>query len=136
MTVPTITEMREALATVIDTVPGIRGAPAWPERPNPPVAIVAGPDVDYNEDTQSDRYTFAVIVLVSDSVTRAATLLLDSFLAGAGASSIRAALEADDTLGGVVQYLVVTAIRDYGTQVVQSTEYLGATLMVEAVAYR
>ncbi len=130
MTVATITEMRNALASVI-VVDGLRTSPYMPEKPAAPIAIVEGPEVDFNEDTMSDNYSFPVRVLVSDATQRAASLSLDGFL-----PLIRQSIEANPTLSGVVQYALVVGIREYGTHLVQNVEYLGATLLVTVIAYR
>ena len=134
MNTPTITEIREALAAAI--APAMRSSSYMQEKPQTPIAVVTGPEADFNEDSLSDSYTFPVLILVSDATQRQATLTLDAALSSNGATSVRAAIEADTDLGGVVQYALPLGIRDYGTHVIQNVEYLGAALLVQVVAYR
>jgi len=135
MMTPTVTEIREALATAI-AAGGVRASAYFPEGVNAPVAIVEGPEADFNEDTMSDNYTFPIRILVGDATQRSASLTLDAMLSSTGDTSVRRIIEAEDTLGGVVQYATVVGIRDYGTHVVQNVEYLGANLLVTVVAYK
>jgi DNA-binding NtrC family response regulator len=57
---------------------------------------------------------------------------VDQYLNSTGALSIKAAVEADVTLGGAAYTSRVTGWSDYGTIVIGGTEYMGARLSVEA----
>lgn len=131
-----ITALREGLATRLNTISGLRAAAYFPEGITPPVAIVGGPTVTYNADTMSDDYSFPVHLLVGEATDRGAQLALDAFCASSGASSVRTAIEGDETLGGVAQYALVTQLTDYGIQEVQSVRYFAATFTVLVVVYR
>lgn len=60
-----------------------------------------------------DRWSMRVRALVADSLDIGSQQLLDSFCAPSGAQSVKAALEADLTLGGVVDALQVTGLSGY-----------------------
>lgn len=57
---------------------------------------------------------------------------VDAYLAPTGALSVKAAVEADVTLGGTAHTSRVTGFSDYGTMVISGIEYLGARMTVEA----
>lgn len=135
MNTPTITEMRDALASAC-VVDGLVSMSFMPDKPPTPCAIVMGPEATFNEDTLSDNYTFPVVILVGTPTQAGASEQLDAYLSRAGDKSVPRAIEADDTLGDVVQYAAAQGITDYGTHLVQNVEYLGATILVTVVAYR
>lgn len=57
--------------------------------------------------------------------------LLDGFLKGSGAGSVKAALEADKTLGGVCKQLHVERVSGYGLYQVAGIDYYGAKFDVK-----
>lgn len=82
-----------------------------------------------------DRWTWVVRAVVGFTVDVAAQMRLDELLASSGASSMKATLEADSTLGGAVHDLrVVTAD---GYQLFQTDgrgASIGSTWTVEVLA--
>ena len=136
MSAPTFTAMREALAAALGTVSGVRAYSHFPEKVNTPAAIVGGPSATYNDSTMTDEYTIPVLVLVADSSDRTAQLNLDSYLNPTGSTSIRAAIENDPKLGGVVETLYVTALHDYGVHELNAIRYMGAMLDVVVIVDR
>jgi len=136
VSVPTITELRDALAASLDAIDGFRGLSYFPQPIPTPCAVVAGPSIDFDEDTLTDRYSFPVLVLVADSDNRVSQVTLDSYLSSSGANSVRDAIYADGTLGGLAQYVQVVNLRDYGIHEVQNVRYIGAIFEVDVVAFR
>jgi hypothetical protein len=63
-------------------------------------------------------------VIVGRYLDRTAHALLDDYLSYSGAKSIRAALEADTTLGGVAASLVVSSSADISSLAVDGAEFL------------
>lgn len=127
-----------AIAAALDTVPGLR-AVGWPaDTVNVPAAVVALPEpveFDLTAAHGSDRLTFPVYVMAGRASDRAAAELVAGYMDGAGASasSVKGALEADPTLGGAVESTrVVRAEPDVIT--VGAIDYLSATFTVEVIA--
>jgi hypothetical protein len=69
-------------------------------------------------------HIFNVSVVVGRSAERTAQTALDGFLSYEGATSVRAALEADRTLGGVVSNLLVESASNISTLDGNDTTYL------------
>lgn len=65
-------------------------------------------------------------VYTSRADDRSGHALLKQLLGASGPGSIKAALEADRTLGGLVESLRVERVRGYGVYEVSSTNYYGA----------
>lgn len=79
------------------------------------------------------RRTYEILFLahpIQNGVARAQDAL-DPYLATSGASSIRAAIEGDRTLGGVVSWVHLQPATDYGGFEVGGIEYLGARMVLE-----
>ena len=56
---------------------------------------------------------------------------LDAFIDRTGASSVFAAIDADPTLGGIVDYAVVTGATDYGSLTVGALELFGCDFVID-----
>jgi hypothetical protein len=69
-------------------------------------------------------HTFTVSVVVGRAAERSAQNALDGYLSYAGTTSIRAAIEADRSLGGVVQNLIVETASNISTMDGNDTTYL------------
>jgi hypothetical protein len=69
-------------------------------------------------------HIFVVSVVVGRSAERTAQRALDGFLSYEGATSVRAALEADRSLGGVVQNLLVESASNISTMDGNDATYL------------
>jgi len=133
MSAPSLTAVRDALAATFGSVDGLRAYTHFPEKVNAPAAIVTGPSADYDVDTMTDEYTIPVLILCAESDDRTAQLRLDGFLDAHGPTSVRAAIQADDSLGGVVHYAHCTHMRDYGIHELNAIRYIGAIIDVELV---
>jgi hypothetical protein len=51
-----------------------------------------------------------------------------------GVARLKQALEADQTLGGLVSYAVMTNVRNIGIVTYNGVDYLGAELIIEVVS--
>ena len=105
----TVSQVATGLATRLATVSGLRASAFQPEQLNPPFAFPTLNRIEYHKafgggDVVMD---WTVNVIVGRYVDRNAFATLDGFLSYSGATSIRAAIEADKTLGGVCQTLVL-----------------------------
>lgn len=72
-------------------------------------------------------------VLVGTADDRASQKLLDGYLSGAGAASLKAAIEADSTLGGACDDLMVLRVQGYRYYEHAGAKYVGAELIVKVV---
>ncbi len=126
-----LTDIREGLQERVATIATLREVYArWPKSVNAPCAMVqpSSPTV-LEQITFSGgfQYSIDVVVIVplaaGPDVAQAA---LDPYLDTEGASSIWAAIEADQTLGGTCSSLDITAVSAYAPLVVADVEYESA----------
>lgn len=127
-----IAEVRAALAAAQTGIPDVSAFDYWPGVLNG-VSTVAGRKVtNYGADFEGDldsTYIVRVFVPLADYAT--AQRILDELLAQDGARSLPKAIEADPTLGGVVQFLSVDSCEEEGVTVLRDgLEYLTAVLNI------
>lgn len=125
----------DGLGVALATITGLRVFDYPVEKFDPPAAVVGLPTEVPYDNTKArgqDRATFPVFVAVGGAFERAARDALAPYVAGAGASSIKAALQADRTLGGACGTLQVRAARSDGSGItVNGVRYTGAVFEVE-----
>jgi hypothetical protein len=128
--------MRQAIATNLSSISGLRTAALIPEDPKPPIAVVTFDNVNYDTSMGRglDEYTFRVIVVVGRVNTRGAEQNLDAFMSGSGASSVKAAIERDRSLGGEANDLRVTTGTNLREVVVSEATYLATDFVVTVYA--
>lgn len=128
-----LTDMRTALRDKIDDVTGLRAYATLPDEPLTPCAIVRPVSAEFHESFDDDTtLRFEVIVLahpLQDGAARGQEKL-DAYLTRTGSTSIKAAIEADRTLGGKVEDTTVTGWTEYGSLIYNDVEYVGAKLLV------
>lgn len=131
-----ITTMRQAIATNLSSISGLRTAALIPEDPKPPIAVVTFDNVNYDTSMGRglDEYTFRVVVVVGRVNTRGAEQNLDAFMSGSGASSVKAAIESDRSLGGEANDLRVTTGTNLREVVVSEATYLATDFVVTVYA--
>ena len=131
-----ISEMRDALATNLATIPGLRTAPELIDNPSPPVALVSLESIEYDQAYQRGLtlYTFTVIVIVGRAAERTAQRKLDDYLANDGEQSVKVAVESDRTLSGYAQDLRVVSAGSIGSIQVNDQTYLAAEFTVTVYA--
>jgi hypothetical protein len=123
-----IAEIRDGIATNLNTIAGLRTTETVPDNPQPPVAIIQPASIDYDRAMQRglDQYNFVVTVIVGRASERQAQRLLDLYCAGTGSSSVKLAIESNRTLSGTIQDLRVVSMRNYGSITVGEQTYLAA----------
>jgi len=131
-----ISAVRSALATAASAASGTTGLTCHgyvPDSVVEPCFFVGGYRVDFDQAAArgSDRITFACRLLVSRSDDVSGQSVMDALLAGSGAGSLKAAIEADQTLGGLVDWLHVTGVDASDLVVHAGTTYYGAEITVE-----
>lgn len=131
-----MTALRDGLAAQLDTIPKLRVSTTLPEDPNPPVAVVMLERVVFDSTfgRGSDQVDFRVRVIVGRTTERTAQGRLDTYLAGSGSSSVKAAIEADPTLGGAALAVTVTEASDIGDYVQAGAAFLTVDFLVTVYA--
>ena len=130
--------VREALATRLASIQGLKAYRNWPAlgNLNVPCAIV---DVGAAEPEQTfgrgdlTRWEFPVFLLVNSAGgPEQGQDNLDPFLATSSTGGVYGAIHADRTLGGTVDTCFVKGMRDYDPQVVDDNLiYQGCVIDVE-----
>jgi len=135
-TTATFSGLRTALAAQLATIRSLRTAATVPDNPAPPVAVIVPVNVEYDTSfgRGTDTYTFSVLLIVGRMSERAAQTTLDAYINPTGATSIKAAINADPTLGGACQSARVTNMVNYGSLIVGDTEYLSADFQITIYA--
>jgi hypothetical protein len=118
-------QVRDALKVRLQTISGLRVYELIPEPITPPCAVVGQLDFTFDIDNARglDQANVDIYVIVQRFSERAGQDKLDGYLAGTGATSIKAAIEADRTLGGTCQTLRVIGAES-GTYDSQSITFL------------
>ena len=118
-------QVRDGLKTRLQTITGLRVYDLIPEPVTPPCAVVGQLDLTFDIDNARglDQATVDIYVIVQRFSERAGQDKLDGYLAGTGATSIKAAIEGDRTLGGTCQTLRVIGAES-GTYDSQSVTFL------------
>jgi hypothetical protein len=118
-------QVRDGLKTRLQTISGLRVYEIIPEPITPPCAVVGQLDFTFDIDNARglDQANVDIYVIVQRFSERAGQDKLDGYLAGTGATSIKAAIEGDRTLGGTCQTLRVIGAES-GTYDSQSVTFL------------
>jgi len=137
----TMSEIREALADALTAVSGLRAFDLLPAQPPIPCVLIVPDSVDYDTSFGNVRrvaglttYSFVLTVLVGAMSERAAQQRLDGYVSPSGDQSIKAAVETDRTLGGVVSDVRVTGMRDYVSFPNGDSTFLGAEFVAQVIA--
>lgn len=102
-------DLQTALAAALATISGLRVADHLPEQVAPPMAVIQLQTVTYHRAMGGglSEWQYVVSVIAGRMGDRAAQIQLDAWLSYGGAQSVRAAVEADQTLGGECSTLIV-----------------------------
>ena len=132
----TMSQIRAGLADRMATIDRLRVRDYMPDSVTPPMAVVSPSQVNYDLNAQSGltNYSFTVSLLVVRADARSAQLEVDKYIAPTGEYSVKAAIEGDRTLGGIVNTCRVTAVNNYTSQDVNDTLYLALDFEVEVWA--
>jgi len=126
-----LSDVMDALATQLDTIAGLRVHAAPPGTVTPPAGIVSFPERIAFDGTYArgmDQITLPVVVVVGRPTDRSTRDLLAAYVAGSGASSVKAVLEAGT-------YTAFDTVRVVGAEfdvvTIGATDYLAATFSIE-----
>lgn len=122
----TASQVLDGLKARLATIAGLRTFSFQPAQLNPPVAFPVITQINYHRAMRGGLvvYDCVVYVIVGRYSDDRANADLDGYLAFSGAKSIRAALEADETLGGVAQSLTVNSSTDISAIQQSDSEFL------------
>lgn len=137
MATPTILEVMQAIESALDNITGLRTTEFIKDQMSPPFAMVGVPDIpDYHGAFRSGSMTISprVYVFTSAVVDRIGQAKLAAYANPVGAESIKAAVEADNTLGGVVAQVVVKSFRPLGAEEMGAMGYYGGVFDLYVVA--
>lgn len=125
-----IADIRQGLADRLATVPDLRVSPYFPDDITPPVGIVDTYRLDFDLALRrgSDDITFDVLIVVRRVSERQAQSDLDTLV-----PLVKAAIEADKSLGGAAQSLQVQSMNGYSPLVVNESTYLAASFAVRVI---
>ena len=128
----TVSQVADGLKARLATVTGLRTFSYQPEQVNPPVAFPVLDSIDYHRAFGGGdvQMRFTIIVIVGRYLDRVAHTNLDGFLSFSGATSLRAAIEGDRTLGGVASTLVMDSSLSIGSLAIAEAEYLQVSFSV------
>ena len=133
-----LTSIRDGLKANLETIAGLTAYEYVPDFIDPPIALVAPLNTLNYDSTMArgaDTYEIPVIVYISRIDAQTAQDEVDGYLASTGATSVKAAIESDPTLGGAAMSVRVISASDYGEyEVTQGTSFLGVTFNVEVIA--
>lgn len=132
-----LTAMAEAMATQLANIEGLRTQAQVRDIVAVPVAIVGPPtNIDYDTTMRNgaNRYEFQVRLLVARTEERSAQVYLSEYAAPTGDRSIKAAIEADPTLGGTAMTTRVQSANGIGSYDYGDVSYLGIEFQVEVYA--
>lgn len=105
----TMEQIAEGLATNLRSIDGVQVSAWMLASPTPPAIHVVPPAIEYHQAMQSgfSELTFTVQAFVALASDIGSQKRLAQMRAASGAGSVKAAIEADRTLGGVVKDLIV-----------------------------
>ena len=106
-----IGDVNKGLRDRLATVPGLRVFDYQPDAIFPPVAYPSLTSIDYHKAMGGgmQTYNYTITVITGRTDDRSASDEMDAFASYDGARSIRAAIEADLTLGGVIDTLIMSS---------------------------
>jgi hypothetical protein len=130
-----ISELRQGLATNLQTISGLRVVDTLPDLVNPPMAMIGLTKVNYNQQNQRSmaEYTFQVTVVLGRVSERTAQAALDVLVAP-GSGSVKYAIESDRSLGGKAYEVFVPELSAYGAVSINGIDYLSAEFSVQVYA--
>lgn len=129
----TVSQVANGLKARLATISGLRTFAFQPEQENPPFGYPQINSINYHRAFSGGDVVmdFTVFVVVGRYLDRTAHAQLDDFLSFSGAKSVRAAIEADSTLGGVCSTLIVRSGADITSLDAGGAQFLVIQMQVE-----
>lgn len=126
----------QGLANQANTINDLRCHAFMPNAISPPTFYCVELEIDYDMSFGRGHDDFNPItcrVLTSLASDRSGQKLLKDFMKGSGPKSIKAAIEADKTLGGACESLQVIRVRGMGQYEHGTDTYYGADWLVRVI---
>jgi hypothetical protein len=126
-----IATIRAGLANALSATFDGRVSSYYPDQITPPMGIVDTVRVDFDSafNRGSDEILIDVMVVVRRPSERVAQEELDALV-----PAVKAAIQADTSLGGACDDLIVTAMNGYAPLTEGESTYLAATFAVRVIA--
>lgn len=134
---PELSVIREGLAANLAALKGVQVSAYMLANPTPPACHVVPGETNYDTamGRGADQWILRIQAFVAHSGDIGSQKLLDRMLASSGAQSVKAAVESDKTLGGMVDDLRVRRTGGYQTYIREGApNVLGAEWEVEIIA--
>lgn len=121
----TVGQVKQALATSLATISGLRTFARQPDQINAPMAFPTLQTIDYHQAMGNGlvTHTYAVTIIVGRASERASETLLDTFLSY-DQGGVRYAIESDPSLGGVARTSIVESATQISSIEGNDTVYL------------
>jgi len=137
----TLTEIFDGIEGLLTAIPDLRVTdvvgPDLPVSGNASVAVVMAPAIEsYRATMRRGVYEMQVgiLVLTSTAVDRVGQRKMLDYASQTGPKSIRAAVEADETLGGTCQTSYLESFRPLGIEEVGVINYFGGLFTIHLAA--
>ena len=133
----TITQVKDGLKARIESVSGLRAFDHQPDQVNPPFAFPTLDNITYHRTGMASGgvvMDFTITLILNRASERTAQEALDQYMSWDGAKSLRAAIEADRTLGGVCDDLQVNGAENLTNIDANDTLYLAVDFKVTVYA--
>ena len=132
-----VADIREGLKANLETIDGFQVNAYALSNPTSPSMDIELSKTTYDAAMRSDNWRFTVSAFVALTSDIGAQKRLDELLSTSGARSVKAAIESDCTLGGVVDDLRVTETSGHKTFAGGTGgKLLGAEWLLEVLASR
>lgn len=139
MVAPTLVQVMQAVQVAVATIPNLRGRTDvfMPDQINPPQAVVPMPKITAYHSAFNNglmHISAQVIVITAQKVDRIGQDNLTTYADVVGANSLKLALEADKTLGGVVSDCTVLDWAPVPIEDVSGLGYYGGVFNLQIYA--
>lgn len=128
----TPSQVLTGLKNRLATISGLRAFDYQPDNFQPPLGFPLINSINFYGAMQGGnvQYECTIMVIIGRFSDRLSQNLMDGYLAYSGATSIRAAIEADRTLGGVASTLIVSRSANVRGMTIGEAEYISTEIAV------
>jgi hypothetical protein len=128
----TTNQVMSGIKTRLATISGLRAFQYQPPQINPPIAFPIINSITYHKAMQGGMVAFdlSVILIVGRYTDDRAHEELDAYISYSGAKSIRAAIEADQSLGGIAHNTIVSQTYNITSLNVADSDFLQVSTSV------
>ncbi len=131
----TLAAIQAGIKTKLETIVGLNAYAVEPASPTYPAAWPILRSGTYDADEDGDAtYVFGITVMVQAADQGRAQTNLLPYLDKSGTKSVKAALEAGNTLGGVVDSVRVQSVEQVFGAEIAGSKGIGAILVIEVYA--